>query len=64
MQREEAAMLFTPITQILASRVQEQYYAGARLDGPTTVGKARRGFFSGSHGRTARPATRRTLAIA
>jgi len=57
-------MLFTPITQILASRVQEQYYAGARLDGPTTVGKARRGFFSGSHGRTARPATRRTLAIA
>jgi len=57
-------MLFTPITQMLASRVQEQYYAGTRLDGPTTVGKARRGFFSGSYGRTARPATRRTLATA
>jgi len=57
-------MLFTPITQILASRVQQQHYAGARLDGPTTVHRARRGFLLGSNRHTTRPAARRTPAIA
>ncbi|MET0863856.1 MAG: hypothetical protein ABWZ98_05940 [Nakamurella sp.] len=58
-------MLFSPTTLILASQVQQQHYAGARLDGPTVVTKPRRrGFFGAARG-VARPiAPRRSLAAA
>jgi hypothetical protein len=58
-------MLFSPTALILASRAQERHFSGAQLDGPTTVRKPRRGFFSGTRTRVPRPATtRRTLATA
>jgi hypothetical protein len=59
-------MLFTPTALILASHMQEQHFAGVRLDGPTTVGKPRRRFFSATRAWVTRPVStgRRTLATA
>lgn len=58
-------MLFTPMTQIMATSAQAQRYASVRLDGPTAAVKPRRRALGNAGRGIIRPfATRRSLAAA